>query len=226
MVSRIRAVLIGVLIAGFFAVPAMADSVSYVLNYGNSGLCGSGSSPWDCTGTSGKKVDPPPYGLVTLTLSGDAKSISVGVQLSGSNVLYASGSFDTIFGFNYTGGPSALNISGLSFGMYSAGSTQLDGFGQFQYSIGTIWSGNNGASLSFTVTRKDGGTFGSAKDLSISNGNGFGFAVDIADTSKCITGTAGTFAAVAPVPEPSSLALFGTGMLIAGGIWRRRSKRE
>jgi len=201
--------------------PAAADTASYTLNLGNvGGLCGTASSsPYNCSGESGSIQ--PPYATVNLVLSGDAKSITVTVSLSGNYVLWGKGSN---FGFNYVGGAGKLNISGLGSPWYAASNQHMDGFGTFQYAINSSTNQSHGQTLTFTVTRKDGGTFTSASNLFVGTN---AYAIDMASCATCgnrVTGDAGGGTADNPVPEPASILLLGSGLLALWGLINRHGR--
>lgn len=206
------------------ALPATADTVQIALTYGNSGLCsGAGSGAANCGGN---------YGTITMTLSADAKSITVTETLTNSNsYLWTHGSNQPIFGFNYSG-TNALSISGISLSGYTGYSVKtgiaMSGFGTFEYAI-TANSSNShtGTTLTFTVTATNGSTFSSANVLNVNDSSGFGFASQIYDASSGKNGIAGApDASPAPVPEPASLALIGSGLAALGGYVRRRSSKK
>jgi hypothetical protein len=185
---------------------AMADAVQYTLDLGNTGLCGTGCP----TGTT--------FATVTLTLI-NAQTIKVEAQTKGSYMFWTK---QDIFGFN---GPDNVKLQGaissdISNATFSfdPSNGQMDGFGSFRYGIKANQN-NSGQDLTFYVTRAAG--FGSASDLAVANASGNDFAMHLAPSSGGgNTGFAGG-GTPAPVPEPTSLALMGSGLLVVGGFARR-----
>jgi len=212
-----------IVLIGALSLPAAADTSTYTLNLGNvGGLCGNGSSsPYNCTGESGSIQ--PPYATVNLVLSSDAKSITVTVSLSGDYVLWGK---HATFGFNYVGGAGQLNVSGLGSSWSVVSNAHMSGYGTFQYAISSSSNQSHGQTLTFTVTRKDGGTFSSASDLATGT---YGFGMHLASCDTCsdrVTGYAGGDSPQNnPVPEPASILLLGSGLMaLRGVVGKRRNK--
>ncbi|WP_217909541.1 PEP-CTERM sorting domain-containing protein [Desulfosediminicola flagellatus] len=64
-----------------------------------------------------------------------------------------------------------------------------------------------------------------AFDLSINNSHSFGDTIYFGDgATQIVSGTGGTFGITAPVPEPTTMLLFGAGLAGLAGISRRKKK--
>ncbi len=216
---------------GTVAIPkAAADSATYDLNMANcpnpdGGLCTNGSG-------SGVPVVSS-FGTVGLNLNGTG-GIDVLVTMASGFKMFGD------FGFNSSLSPNpVIDITGASpsppwnnASNQSAGNITLDGFGKFEYEVtGGNGAGDRTTSLSFTVVKHGGGSFASISDLvALSTGGGSGqsfFTTHvIADSSICAPGNracTGWVGSNGPVvPEPGSIALFGTGLLLAGYTLRRK----
>jgi hypothetical protein len=150
-------------------------------------------------------------------LMGDDGQGAVAVNVSAS-AFSVSGITGSNSGTGFTVGPLTLN----------SGSTSMDGFGSFNLGIDDFDGFTHSAdTISFTVTNTS-GTWASAADVLTANANGNDAAAHIFVTSSpanasntaLATGFAGESAAV--VPEPSSLILFGFGVLALGFAVRRQ----
>ncbi len=172
----------------------LADTLMFTLSTGNTGALA---------------TVPGPYATVTLTLVGNQIHVTV-AGISPYQIFGMGGAF----GFNVANGDTAgLGITGLPAGWSfctSCASNNFDGFGNFTVEIDGPQASASVASFSFTVSRTNGFTSAGA----LVSGT-FPFAAHLIGNG--VTGFAST-------PEPGTLALFGTGLIILGGALRRRLK--
>lgn len=173
-----------------------------------------------CTGGCGVA----PFGTVDLSQT-NATTVTVTVTLNqahGTEYFAGTGAGDALE-FNLSGNP-AITIANITtgFGVGPAPDTAST-FGSFDYSVTcTACQGgkstNPAGPLSFTVTSASGVTI---SDF-VANSGGYIFASDIFGNSGKTGNVAALGSSTPSVPEPSSLLLFGTGVLSAAGMLRRR----
>ncbi len=218
MISRLR-LCATIAIAGAamcLAPAAQADQSEVVLLQGcNSALC---------TGTGGTD-GVTTFGQVTKTVNTAGTVITFDLVLDQNLQLINRG-----FGFNVS--PSNLSLT-LGNDIYENGSStatgdvytlytgvQLDGFQNFSYVLETPFHGNKGGvtELKFTV----GGSGLSLASVDQSNGTAM-FAAEVGIIGSTSTGYIGD-GTPSPVPEPTAIAFFGTGLLAAGFALRRKIK--
>lgn len=195
----------GLLVAGV----AKADSITYNIGVGNTALSGY-PSPY---GTLNISVTG---GDATFTLTGLTQSSYVylfgghgalGLNLSNTNV--------TLANMSWTGGNTST--------AFKAGSGTLSGFGSFNYVL-TDSNGFNSAVSSLTFTLDD--SFTNPASVLTPNSSGYlaaGHVFVSGDdcTGACTTGYAAN-SNTPVIPEPPSLLLLGTGLLLLAGAFKAK----
>lgn len=192
------------------AVPAYADTISFDLTIPNSAI-----SPY--TG---------PYATVTVNLTDSTHATITFTALTNGGYSYLMGDGSTV----------ALNVNATSFTVGSVVdpawkasnifSQQVDGFGQFNFTIDNKDGFDQAlSSVQFTLTNA-GGTWSSASNVLTPNEGGSTAASHIFVPGAAGSGALATGYAAngSQVPEPASLALFGSGLVALAGIIRKRRK--
>jgi hypothetical protein len=179
------------------------------------------------------------YGVVSLDQGADTNTVHVNLDLDPGVIFAVSGAGDALT-FNVTGAISILNITS-GFGIGPAPDSSAP-FGAFLASVTCTTGCGNGTSppqnpgpLDFDVVRATGlsptdfianaGGFFFASDIGAPKPGGFdtgNVAADNANiTIQCTPGV--DCVEPFPVPEPSTLAMFGLGLFGLGWMLRRRA---
>lgn len=227
-----------------------ADSTTITIGVGNDTSMSGGAPPTGITSVANGNGYYGPYATVDLLLGNNSNGVAAGAIRVTVNMTAGYAIFgNNAFAFNLTGSltPSDLNISFGTAG-YSVGSPgQISAFGKFEYVISDGNSpGHTGAgALVFTLTKKS-GSFASVNDIiDLSTGgaaggygtfamkvgklnsNGTAFVSDITNADGSITSGTGYArnGNSSPVPEPTSLLMLGSGLLVVGRYtWKARRR--
>ncbi len=197
---------------------AMADTITYTLNYGNYGI----------------NSYPGPYATVTVNLTSSTTATIDFDSLINGNYVYMFGANSALdVNVNATswtlGSISASNsYGGFTPGSFTdGGSSNADGFGAFNQTIDST-DGYHAAATqaSFSLTNTS-GTWADAASVLTPNSNGYAAAAHIfvADCTETTCADSALATGYATVPEPASMALLGSGFLALGGFIRRRLTR-
>ncbi len=181
----------------------------------------------------------PPYATVTVNLTSATTATITFTSLISNGDLFLMAS-NSAAGVN-------VNADSWTIGSFSAsntaptgsftpgplsdgGSQNVSSFGEINQTVDSFDGFHHSSTeISFVLTNT-GGTWASASDVLIANDDGFlaeihGFVCEAADcTSVIVTGYAGNGEPNNPVPEPASIALFGSGLMTLAGMIRRRRK--
>lgn len=176
-----------------------------------------------------------PFATVTKSLDTSTNQITFTVLLKDNLDLTNDG-----FGFNsvvrdltLVGTPTYTGTGTLSLlGAFNPPNNNYDGFGSFTYSLDTTANGSSDVNnnptntLTFVVTSASTTLTLADVDQPAQGGTHGIFAVDVSGCNATITANCTGFAGTGPVPEPTAIAFFGTGLVGLGFVLRRKFARR
>jgi hypothetical protein len=202
-------------------VPAFADTISFTINLGNAAISG-------FTGPYAEvSVDLTSATTATLTFTSDTNSGNIYLLGDGGSVAV------NVNALTWTLSAITGSNAGTGFtpGTWSdGGAGNEDGWGSFNQTINSFDGFTHSSdTISFTLTNTS-GTWAGAANVLTPNASGYDVAAHIFVTADPADGSNGAlatgFATNGPaVPEPGSLALFGSGLIGLAGMLRRKLQR-